>query len=163
GTATVSITVTGVNDGPTLNAIAPVTINEDAAPQTVNLTGISAGGGESQTLTVTAVSSNPAVIPNPTITYTSPNPTGTPTFAPAPNANGPATTTLRVSHGITPSPQPFAVTVTPVNDAPTAVDDSATTAEDTAVVVTVLTNDTDIDGDTLSVTSVTAPAHGTAV
>ncbi len=41
------------------------------------------------------------------------------------------------------------VTVTGVNDGPVAVDDAATTAEDTAVSVTVLTNDTDLDGDTL--------------
>ena len=43
-----------------------------------------------------------------------------------------------------------------------AVDDAATTAEDTAVSVAVLTNDTDLDGDTLTVSAVTAPAHGTA-
>ena len=44
--------------------------------QTINLTGIAAGGSETQTLTVTATSSNPALIPNPTVTYTSPNATG---------------------------------------------------------------------------------------
>ena len=38
------------------------------------------------------------------------------------------------------------VTVTGVNDAPVAVDDAATTAEDTAVSGTVLANDTDLDG-----------------
>ena len=54
------------------------------------------------------------------------------------------------------------MTVTRVNDGPVAVDDAATTAEDTAVSIAVLANDTDLDGDTLSVTSVTAPAHGTA-
>ena len=46
--------------------------------------------------------------------------------------------------------------------APVAVNDTATTAEDTAVTIAVLTNDTDLDGDTLSVTGVTIPAHGTA-
>jgi len=54
------------------------------------------------------------------------------------------------------------VMVSALNSAPDAVDDSATTAEDTAVVVDVLANDTDADGDTLSVTTVTQGANGTA-
>ena len=54
------------------------------------------------------------------------------------------------------------VTVTPTNDGPVAVDDAATTAEDTAVSIAVLANDTDLDGDTLTVSAATAPAHGTA-
>ncbi|NYE38606.1 PKD repeat protein/type 1 glutamine amidotransferase [Nocardioides cavernae] len=53
--------------------------------------------------------------------------------------------------------------VDPGNAAPVAVDDTATTAQDTAVGVKVLANDTDADGDALSVQSVTKPAHGTAV
>ena len=56
------------------------------------------------------------------------------------------------------------VNVTPVNDAPDAVDDNAMTIEDTSVVVDLLANDTDLDGDTLMVTSVTVPAEqGTVV
>ena len=43
------------------------------------------------------------------------------------------------------------MTVTAVNDAPAAVDDTATTAEDTAVSIAVLANDSDVDGDTLTV------------
>jgi hypothetical protein len=41
-----------------------------------------------------------------------------------------------------------------------AVDDTATTDEDSAVTVAVLANDGDVDGDTLAVESVTQPAHG---
>ena len=44
-------------------------------------------------------------------------------------------------------------TVTPVNDAPVAVDDSASTNSGVAVDVGVLANDTDVDGDTLTVAS----------
>jgi cytochrome c len=52
----------------------------------------------------------------------------------------------------------------PVNAAPKAVDDTATTTQGTAVDIDVLANDTDADeGDELSVESVTEPAHGTAV
>lgn len=55
------------------------------------------------------------------------------------------------------------ITVTPENDPPTPTNDSDTTNEDTAVVIDVLANDTDIDGDTLQVTQVSAPTHGVAV
>ena len=56
-----------------------------------------------------------------------------------------------------------AVTVTPINTAPSAVDDTAITAEDTVVDINVAANDTDTDGDTLSVTSVATPSNGTAM
>ncbi|MFP5322551.1 MAG: Ig-like domain-containing protein [Acidimicrobiia bacterium] len=52
------------------------------------------------------------------------------------------------------------VTVSAVNDAPVAVDDAASTPVDTAVTITVLGNDTDVDGDPLVVASVTAPLSG---
>ena len=55
------------------------------------------------------------------------------------------------------------VTVTPVNDAPVAVDDAAETPEDKPTVVHVLANDTDVDGDPLQVVEVTIPAHGTSI
>ena len=54
------------------------------------------------------------------------------------------------------------VTVAAVDDPPTAVDDSATVLEDAAATaVTVLTNDTDVDGGPRSIASVTQPANGT--
>ena len=48
-----------------------------------------------------------------------------------------------------------------MNDAPVAVNDTMVTSEDTPVVVPVLVNDTDVDGDSLSVTGVTNGTHGT--
>jgi hypothetical protein len=55
------------------------------------------------------------------------------------------------------------ITVRPVNDPPEATDDTATTDEDVALNdINVLGNDDDIDGDSLSVTNVTDPAHGSA-
>ena len=55
------------------------------------------------------------------------------------------------------------VTVNDVNDIPVANADVATTDEDTAVVINVIANDTDVDGiiDPTSVTEITAPANGT--
>ncbi|MCJ8274406.1 MAG: Ig-like domain-containing protein, partial [Psychrosphaera sp.] len=48
------------------------------------------------------------------------------------------------------------VTVVAVNDSPVAFADTASTPEDTAVVINVLANDSDIDGDSLTVTSASA-------
>ena len=55
------------------------------------------------------------------------------------------------------------ITVTPVNDPPNAVDDSATTGQDRAVTISVLANDSDPEGDALTIASVNKPNHGTAV
>ena len=55
------------------------------------------------------------------------------------------------------------VTVTPVNDAPVAVADSASTAKNNSVTIAVLANDTDVDGDRLSVASVGGASNGTVV
>jgi large repetitive protein len=159
--ATVSLDVTAVNDPPTLAAVGDLTIAEDAGAQTVGLSGITAGpANEAQTLTVTATSSNTGLIPNPTVDYTSPSATGILAFTPVANASGTATITVTVSDGSLTATRQFTVTVNAVNDTPTAGNDSATTNEDTAVAVAVLTNDGDIDGDPLAVTAVTQGAHG---
>src|SRR5262249_42227890 len=53
--------------------------------------------------------------------------------------------------------------VTPVNDAPVAQSDTASTAEDTPITGDVLTNDTDVDGDALNAVLVGGPAHGSLI
>lgn len=50
-----------------------------------------------------------------------------------------------------------------INRGPAAVNDAYTVDCNTPTTFNVLTNDTDADGDTLSITSVTAPGKGTAV
>ncbi|MCQ4346918.1 Ig-like domain-containing protein, partial [Pseudomonas stutzeri] len=58
------------------------------------------------------------------------------------------------------------LTVTPVNDAPLANDDSLAATEDTPVTFSaadLLGNDSDVDGDSLSIASVTSGTGGTAV
>ena len=54
------------------------------------------------------------------------------------------------------------ITVSDGNTAPVAVNDTATTAPDVAVTISVLGNDSDTKGDTLSVTNLTQPSNGTA-
>ncbi|MEZ5813673.1 MAG: Ig-like domain-containing protein [Alphaproteobacteria bacterium] len=51
----------------------------------------------------------------------------------------------------------------PPNSTPIASDDGAVTQEDTAVVIDVLANDTDADGDVLSVTQLGAALNGSVV
>ncbi len=70
---------------------------------------------------------------------------------------------LRVSDGIESDIQNFAIAVIAINDDPVAVDDIATTDEDTAVSIAVLANDSDIDGDDLTIANISNPASGTAV
>ena len=117
---TFTVVVSTDNDPPTLDAIPdPAAILEDAGAQSVNLSGITAGGGETQVLTVTALSSNAALIPNPTVTYTSPNATGSLAYTPVANAFGTAIVTVRVTDaGTAFVERTFTVTVTAVNDAP---------------------------------------------
>ncbi len=55
------------------------------------------------------------------------------------------------------------VTVTPANEPPVATDDTATTDEGTPIVINVIENDSDPDGDPLTVTFNTDPANGSVV
>ncbi len=52
------------------------------------------------------------------------------------------------------------VTVTPVNDAPLAQNDTAATDQDQAVVIAVLANDSDREGDALTVTQASGADSG---
>ncbi|EJG1814242.1 tandem-95 repeat protein [Vibrio parahaemolyticus] len=78
-------------------------------------------------------------------------------FTPAENFNGEATITYIVTDGDLTDEAKVTVTVTPVNDSPVAVDDTTSIQEDTAVTIDVLTNDTDVDGDKLSIELVSVP------
>ncbi|HCG5557631.1 TPA: tandem-95 repeat protein [Vibrio parahaemolyticus] len=83
---------------------------------------------------------------------------GTVTYTPDDNYVGKDTFTYVVTSGGVSESTAVEVNVTPVNDAPVAKDDIATTQEDTAVTIDVLPNDTDVDGDTLSIQSASVPS-----
>ncbi|WP_274020906.1 tandem-95 repeat protein, partial [Vibrio parahaemolyticus] len=85
------------------------------------------------------------------------NPDGSVTYTPNDNYHGEDTFTYIVTSGDVSESTTVEVNVTPVNDAPVAKDDIATTQEDTAVTIDVLPNDTDVDGDKLSIQSATVP------
>ena len=85
------------------------------------------------------------------------------TYTPALNWNGIDSFTYKTSDGsLDSNAATVTITVTSVNDAPVAVADSATTAEDTAKDIAVLANDSDVEGSPLTAAVVSAPAHGTA-
>ncbi|MDP2413903.1 Ig-like domain-containing protein, partial [Daejeonella sp.] len=154
----ITVTVTPVNDEPSFTKGANQIVNKNAPAQTVNgwATVISKGPANesSQTLNFAVTNNNnplfsvqPAIATDGTLTYT-----------PAANVAGNATVTVILtdnggtSNGgdDTFATQTFTITV---NDAPVAVADAATTAEDTPVTFSVTGNDTDVDG-TIDVTSV---------
>ena len=90
-------------------------------------------------------------------------PTGRITYTPDPDYNGSDTFDYTIANGAADTATgTVSMTITPVNDAPLAVADSLVTATDTAAGIAVLANDTDVDGDPLTVTAVSTPSHGTA-
>ena len=126
---TFTVTVNPVNDAPLLDPISDVVIDEDSSQQSIDLTGIDAGGGESQNLRVTARSYYTSLIPTPTVDYNTPNSTGTVRFTPRPNQFGTTILTVTVEDGGDDNDlntsgdnltytRSFAVTVNPVNDTP---------------------------------------------
>jgi VCBS repeat-containing protein len=94
---------------------------------------------------------------------TSVNANGTVHYVPDANYNGGDGFSYSISdgHGGTASAT-VAVTVSAVNDNPVAVNDTASTSEDTPIDVNVLGNDTDVDGDALTLTGVSGAVKGTA-
>src|SRR5262249_54838823 len=92
------VTVTAVNDLPTIDPVGGLVIDEDSGEQVIPLTGISAGPTteSGQGLTVTVVSGNQSLIPNGDVEYTGGTP-GTPRFTLPANVNGLASLTVAVT------------------------------------------------------------------
>jgi VCBS repeat-containing protein len=86
---------------------------------------------------------------------------GTVTFHPAPNVSGVTTFGYAIEDGAGGNALANVhVLVQPQNDAPVAVDDQADTAMGTPVVVPVLDNDSDPDGDLLTAILAGSPGKG---
>jgi VCBS repeat-containing protein len=159
-TATVSMTVTCVDDPPVaVNNSATVAEDSGAGAVDVLANDTDIDGGPISVASVTQPANGTVVITGggSGLTY-------------APNANfcnsPPGTTPDTFTYTLTPgsSTATVSMTVTCSDDAPLAVNDSATIGEDSnANLVDVLANDTDLDGGPISVASVTQPANGTVV
>jgi hypothetical protein len=151
--ATVTITVTPVNDAPVAAGDSGVGFQtaEDTPFTSVSVVDndTDVEDGSPVAATVTIVGATPPGLVN--------NGDGTFDYSPPLNSNGDVAFTYTVddSEGAASNVATVTITVTPVNDAPVAADDSPTVAEDTPAGVTfnVLDNDTDVDLDFLSVGS----------
>ncbi len=154
-TATVNVTVTPVQDAPAANDDA-ATVAEDSGANTINVLGNDADvDGDALVITSVTQGAGGSVGNNGTSVSYTPNPDffGSDSF----------TYTITDGNGNFDTAT-VNVTVSNVNDAPVANDDSYSMNQDTTLTVTapgVLGNDTDADpGDTLNSTVVTFPTNG---
>ena len=152
-TATVAVTVAPVNDPPVAaddsdNTLEDTPVSGDLLANDTDIDG--------DALTVSLVN-------GPAHGSLALNPDGTFTYAPDADSNGTDSFTYQADDGHGGyATAVVRITIAPVNDAPVTNPDAALTNEDAGVTIDVLANDTDPDGDALTVTTVTAPVHGTA-
>ncbi|WP_206483423.1 Ig-like domain-containing protein [Thalassotalea sp. G2M2-11] len=144
--ATITITVTDVNDLPVATPQNISTLEE--TPIAITLSGTDSDGTIASYTQVTSPSGGLLTGTLPNLTYT-------------PNVNffgnDSFTFTVTDDDGGVSSAATVTITVNNVNDAPTAVNDTATVAEDsTNNTIAVLVNDSDPDNDVLSVISASA-------
>jgi myo-inositol-hexaphosphate 3-phosphohydrolase len=153
-TGTVNITIEAVNDRPV--AVADSASTDMSAPVdiTVLANDFDVDGDSLRLVSVGAASHGVVTInADKTITYT-----------PDVGYVGTDSFTYKIGdfHGGR-STATVSVAVAAANGAPAATDDSVSTDEDKTAVLALLDNDSDPNGDTLLVESVTDPLHGTAV
>ena len=141
------LTIMPINTAPVANSQSVGTAEDESLPITLVAT-----DGQSDPLTYSLV--NPPG--HGTLGGTAPNVTYTPTA----NYNGPDSFTFRANDGLLDSAiATVDITVTAVNDAPEALAQSTSTAEDAAKEIAL--SATDVDLDTLTYSIVTPPANGT--
>lgn len=148
-TATVTIDVLEVNTPPVANDDV-ASVDEDSSVVIAVLSNDTDGNSDTLFVTGIGAAANGDVVDNGD---------GTVTYTPDTDFNGTDSFAYTVSDGRGGSDTAtVTISVNPVNDGPTAVDDSASTAEDSTATVAVLANDSDSDGGTLSVTEVNGVA-----
>jgi VCBS repeat-containing protein len=160
-TATVTITVTAVND-------PPVAVNDSystpkGTPLNVPAKGVLANDTDPDSSSLTAV-----VASNPTHGTLALNANGSFTYTPTAGYTGPDAFTYRANDGsLNSNTATVAITVTTVNSPPVAANDTYSTPKGTPLSVNaasgVLANDTDPDGNALTAVLASNPAHGTVV
>jgi hypothetical protein len=151
------------NTAPTLSIPGDTTIDEDTSTASLP---VIVGDAESSlsSLILTASSDNLVLLPLTGILLGGTGANRTVLLTPAADRWGTAHVSITVNDGsggiIT---KTFTLFVTAVNDAPRGLPDTLATDEDTPLVISavdLLANDTDPDGDALSLTLVRLPAHG---
>ncbi|MBA4056346.1 MAG: hypothetical protein C0490_16645, partial [Marivirga sp.] len=156
--ATVAITVNPVNDAPV--AVPDQVTTPEEVPVVISVLDNDTDIDNPINTSTVAASSNPS---NGRVDVQP----GSQTFEYTPNKDfyGTDSFTYAVTDadGATSTPATVTIIVTPVNDAPVARDDAATTNENTPVPIPVLVNDFDVDDvlDPSSIVITTNPQHGT--
>ncbi len=156
-TATVNVTVNSVNDAPVANDDT-VAVNEDGTILIDVLVNDTDVDGDTIAISGFTQGTNGTVAQEgDSLRYT-----------PDANYNGADSFTYDISDGNGGTATATVnVTVNPVNDAPVANEDTATVDEDGTVLIellsAVLANDTDVDGDTLTVSGYTQGINGTVL
>jgi VCBS repeat-containing protein len=155
---TVTITVNAVNDRPV--AVGDSYTTAEDTPLTIAAPGVLGNDLDVEANLLTAI-----LVASPAHGTLALNGNGSLTYTPAADYHGGDSFTYRAKDATLTSTNvaTVSITVTPVNDAPVAFDDSYSTAEDQPLTVSapgILTNDTDADGDLLNVRLVDSPATG---
>lgn len=152
-TATVSVSVTSADNGAPSPADDAATLDEDSSVWVDVLANDTDPDGDTLSVdSATAPANGSTSLPG----------NGTVAYTPDADYNGDDSFDYDVTDGEVTSTATVSITVEPVDDAPTAGDDNASTPTNESVWIDVLANDGDVDGDTLSVDAVTNPANGTA-
>lgn len=147
-TDTFKVTVSAINDSPTISQISDTSTNEDTAKQ-VSFT---VGDVDGDTVTVTGVSSNTALVANASVVVSGTGASRMVTITPAQDQTGFTDITLTANDGHSgTASRMFRLTVNAVNDPPTIslVSDTSTNVS-TAKQVSFTVGD--VDGDTISLT-----------
>jgi VCBS repeat-containing protein len=154
----VAITINPVNDAPV--AAGDVGSTAEDVPLVVAAPGVLANDTDVDSASLTV-----SLVTGPTHGTVSLAASGGFTYSPAPDYSGPDSFTYRANDGSLDSNNAtVSLTVTPVGDAPVAVADSRSTNEDTILnASSVLANDSDPDGGTLTAVLDTLPATGSLV
>jgi hypothetical protein len=141
--ATVVVTVTAVNDAPTLAPIPNVATNEDTASSPIALT---VGDVDSPTASlILSGTADPVLVDPAGFEFSGTGANRTLVITPKPDASGTAQITITVSDGSATASRTFILTVNAVNDGPTAPAQSFNATEDTAFDGSL--TGTDVDGD----------------
>lgn len=132
------------------------TIDEDSGPITIDVLVNDLPGDSSGDIVVTAIRGASGI----DVTFTQDDVT----YTPAADFSGQVTFEYDIDDGVETSTATVSISVLPINDPPVASDDSLTVVEDSnQFALTVLANDTDVDGDTLTIVSIdTDPTNGSA-
>ncbi|MDB5335185.1 MAG: outer rane adhesin like protein, partial [Planctomycetaceae bacterium] len=158
-TATVNLTINAVNDLP-VSLNDAYTIAEDGVLAVPAAGGVLSNDTDAEGNTLTA-----GVVSLPQHGTLSLNTDGSFTYTPVANFNGTDSFTYRANDGTgNGNTATVNLTITAVNDAPVGTSDTYSTTQGVALIVPaagVLTNDTDVDGNSLTATTVTNPTHGT--